>query len=78
MTAVVLDYQCGNTRNRLVQRGSFAPVVSGKDNQNDRVTIHPKNSGIIRDEWLAVSRLVGDADTPQVPWKPVVDPVVSP
>ena len=48
-------------------------MVSGKDHENDRLAVYPDHSGVIGDEGLAVSGLVGDADIPQILWKPVID-----
>src|SRR5271154_2621168 len=47
--------------------------MSGEDNQNDRIAVHPDHAGIIGDEGLAVSSFVSDTDVSQVARKPVVD-----
>src|SRR6478736_9546184 len=61
-TAIITDHQRGHARDGIVQRRRCAAVMTGKDHQDDGLTVHPQHARVVGDEWLPVPSLVGDAN----------------
>src|SRR3954462_5852311 len=73
LSSVVLDHHGGYTSDGVMQGGSFSTVMPGEYDQHDGLILDPQNSGIIGDERLPVSRLVGNPHIVQISREAVVD-----
>jgi len=48
-------------------------MVASEDNQDDRLIVHPDDSSIVCNEWLAIARFMCNSHVLQVAGKAVVD-----